>query len=262
MWLGVVAIASGCASEAPRSEDPIRRLDLRLALGDANVDPVGVAIGANGERFVFDEQRGLYQVTGDTAVPVVSMHELPVTTVPLQLPFTDLAAISPGVFALTAIGDGFLLDTTAMTLTQHFCYLPDGTPSDLMQRTDAIAFDPATDRIYAQPVTTTTDGMFQYAQMAGYERATGNDLAWYAAPDSLAATGMAIVPEHGLVVGQGSRLAQFDVATSQTSQLADLTAFGVRSIDGLAVDAAAGTLLIVDRETDELVEIELSVLAD
>ncbi len=251
-----IVLVAGCTDERV-VEAPRERIDLRQAMAVTSATLVGVAVSSDGKRFVFDSALGLYQITGAEAVAVVPMSALPDPGTPIQLPFTDLTSIAPGVFALTAIGDGFLLDTSAMTLTQHFCYEPGWLPEDMVQHTDAIAYDPALDRLYAQPVT--FDGeAFQASQLASYDRGTGTSIEWHEVGDTVAATGMAVVPNIGLVLGQGSRLDRFDPATGALVELADLGRFGVRSIDGLAIDRATATLLVVDDTTDELVEIELA----
>ncbi|MDX2091057.1 MAG: hypothetical protein SFX73_24570 [Kofleriaceae bacterium] len=259
VWLGPLALLGAC-TDVP-SEPPLDRVDLRRAIGAEQVDPVGVAIAANGARYVLDEQRGLYRLEGESATAIVPMANLPPPAEPIRLPVTDLVALAPDVFALTAIGDGFLLDTSALTLTQHFCYEPEGFSSGLVQRTDALTFDAEADRIYAQPVTYDQDGRFQNSQLAVYDRDTGTDIAWHDLDDSVAATGMTLIPDVGLVLGQGSRLLRFDAASARTVPGEDLARFGVRSIDGLVVDATHGTLVVVDGDTNELVEIELAQLA-
>jgi hypothetical protein len=176
----------------------------------------------------------------------------------VQFPITDVLAIGPNQFAITAIGDGYRLDVAAMTLAQYFCYLPDETPVSWRQRTDAIAFDPVSNRLFAQPVTRDLNGTFIKSEIAGYDFASGVDLEWHQVDNDVAATGMVFVPGTGLVLGQGSRLTHYDLATETTTEVANLAQFGVRSIDGLAVDATAGTLVVVDKETDKLVDIELA----
>ena len=214
--IGLFALVTGCAEDSTViPEPPLGRLDLRAAMQTTgDISPIGLAIAPDGKRFVFEETAGLYRLDGDLAVAVVPMSEMPNPgpTAPLVLPFTDLVAISPNVFALTAIGDGYILDTSAMTLQQRFCYLPDGdgTPRSLTQRTDAIAYDAANGKLYAQPVTFDAVGTFQYAQVAGYELASGNDVEWYTTGNDVAATGMIAIPDVGLVLGQGSRLTRFD----------------------------------------------------
>jgi len=256
----VVAVVAGCADPSPVKQKQVAvvaRLDLTAALGSASVHPVGVGIAPSGERFVFDEALGLYRIGSSGATAVVPMSSLPVPDVPIQLPITDITAIAPGLFALTAIGDGFLLDTTAMTLTQHFCYVPDGTPVDLHQRTDAIAYDARLDRLYAQPLTFDSNNVFQISQLAAYTRDTGASVQWLDVAASVAATGMAVVPDVGLLLGQGAELAVVDVATGQTTPFASLAPFDIHSIDGIAVDPSTGTIVIVDSVTSELVELEL-----
>lgn len=258
---GLVTASGGCADETVRPEPALGTLDLRAAMQTtSDISPVGLAIAPDGKRFVFEETAGLYRLDGDVAVAVVPMSAMPDPgpTAQIKLPFTDLVAISPNVFALTAIGDGYFLDTSAMTLQQRFCYLPEGTPVSLTQRTDGIAYDAANAKLYAQPVTYDAAGVFQYAQVAGYELETGNDVEWFTTGNDVAATGMIVIPEVGLVLGQGSRLTRFDKATSQSILLDDLERFGVRSIDGLAIDAAAGTLVVVDKATDTVFDIELA----
>lgn len=256
------SLAIGCSTSVSRPEptdDPLARIDLRAAFGSDFIDPIGLAIAPDGTRFIFDESRGLYRIDGDRAVEVVSMSSLPNPgpTAPLQLPITDLVALAPDLFALTAIGDGYLLDTSAMTLTQHFCYLPEGTPTNLTQRTDAIAYDAAASRLYAQPMTYDETGAFQFGQLAAYDRGTGTDVNWFSLAGDTPVTGM-LAHDGGLVLGQEWRLSRFDLTTQTVAEVDELGRFGVLSIDGLAIDPVANTLVVVDRRTDTLVDIELS----
>ena len=255
------ALLAGCADQAGMPQAPVARIDLRAAFGVTAIEPVGIAVAPNGDRFVFDQTLGLYQLVDGAAQPIVPMSAMPDPGTPITPPFTDITAIAPGQFALTAIGDGFVLDTTAMTLRQRFCYLPEGTPVDLEQQTAAIAYDADLDQLYAQPVTVDAQGVFQRSQLASYHRDTGASIQWYDVGGAVAATGMAVLPERGLVLGQGAHLDRFDLASGVMIPLDSLERYGVQSIDGLAVDRAAGTLLMVDRSTAELVEIELAQLA-
>lgn len=257
--LGVCSLI-GCSSSEP--QEPVARLDLRAAFAAPAVDPVGVAIAPDGARFVFDEARGLFRLDGDHAVEVVAMASMPDPgpAAPLLLPITDVVALAPGQFALTAIGDGYVLDTQAMTLAQRFCYLPDGTPANLSQRTDAIAYDAATQRLFAQPNTYDQNGAFLYAQFAAYEGVSGTPLRWYDVAGREPVTGM-VAYDGALLVGQGARLSRFDVDSGELVELDDLARFGVRSIDGLALDPAAGTLVVVDRDTDAMFDVDLAQLS-
>lgn len=262
--IGLCSLAIGCTTEAERPAPGPGRFDLRAAMDTSgDVDPVGVAISPDGQRFVFDEARGLFRLDGDRAVSVVPMSAMPDPgpAVRIRPPFTDLVALATDVFALTAIGDGYLLDTSAMTLKQHFCYEPGEFPvEELVQRTDALAYDVATDRLYAQPVTTTLDGELRSSQVAAYDRASGIDIEWRVTEDDIAATGMIWLSEVGLVLGQGSRLSRFDMGTGQAILIADLAQLEVRSIDGLALDTATNALVVVDKKTDMMFDIDLSII--
>lgn len=258
--LGLGLLAVGCIEPVKR-EAPQARLDLRAALQVADAAAVGLAIANDGERFVFDEALGLYRIEGDQATPVVTMAQMPASDKPLRLPFTDMVALAPNLFAITAIGDGFLLDTTAMTLHQHFCYVPDGgdgIPTTLTQRTDAIAYDAVEDKLYAQPLTYDSTRELVDAQVSRYNRATGLDEAWFSAPIETRATGSVFVPDVGLVLGQGAKLSRYDADAGAVIELDDLSRFGVRSIDGLAIDPTTGTLVVVDQMADAMFDIDLA----
>src|SRR5690242_8788546 len=109
---GIVAVIAGCAEPSPATQiSVVARVDLTAALGSDSVHPVGVAVAPGGDRFVFDETLGLYRLGSSGATAVVPMSSLPAPDKPIQLPITDITAVAPGLFALTAIGDGFLLDT-------------------------------------------------------------------------------------------------------------------------------------------------------
>jgi hypothetical protein len=232
----------------------------------ADVKPIGLAIAPDGQRFVFEETTGLYRLDGDRATLVVPMSELPDPgpAAPLRLPITDLVAVAPHVFALTAIGDGYLLDTEAMTLRQHFCYVPDdgggGAPSPFTYRTDAVAYDAARGRLYAQPLTFES-GALQSAEVAGYDIDSGQGVEWHTTTLEVAATAMVSIPEVGLVLGQGSRLSRFDPKTNLPVLVDDLSRFGVGSIDGLALDPVAGTLVVIDQTTDTVFDIPRVLLS-
>lgn len=253
---GVMAVGAGCTS----TEAPVSRVELRQALGTPDAHATGVTVAPDGSRFVFDEDGGLFRIEGDTGTQVMQMAALPAPDKALTLPITDLVAVSPGVFAITAIGDGFVLDTNAHTLTQRFCYVPDGTPSGETHRTDALTYDAELDQFLAEPATYNAAGQFEYAEVAAYQRDRGTAVGWYSVGGSVTAGGMALIPQVGLVLGAGTQLELFDRTTSLSKHGADLSRFGIGAIDGLAVDAKAGTLLVLDGASDELVEVPLSEL--
>ncbi len=260
--LGLLLVGCGVDPIAP-AEDPVARMSLEPLFG-GRLAPVGVAIAPDGKRFVLDDELGLVRLDGETATVIVDMAHMPPAAQPLVRPVTDLVALGPDLFAFTAINDGFLLDTKAMTLKQHFCYLPgdDGTgPRIIQQRTDALTYDTAAQRLWAQPRTYDAAGVFQYAQVAQYDSTSGTDLAWFAAKDDLAATAAVTVPERGLVLGQGPYLLAFDPAKDSVTRLDDLSRYGITSIDGLAFDPLSGVLVVVDGQTDEVVDLDVSRLS-
>ena len=117
--VGLLSLAVGCGVEKREPVEPLARFDLRAAMGAADVTPVGLAIDTDGTRYIFDENAGLLRVDGASVVSVVGMDAMPDPgpTAPIKPPFTDIIAYAPHVFAVTALNDGYLLDTQAMTLT-------------------------------------------------------------------------------------------------------------------------------------------------
>mgnify|MGYP003376221967 CR=1 FL=1 len=259
--LGLTLLATACGDTDP-PEPVAARIDLRAALAAADASPVGVAIDAAGARLVLDEQAGLYRVAADGQATLVrALAALPDPGVQIRPPFTDLVALGDGRFALTAIGDGFLLDLAADTMRQYFCYEPGGFPEDQEQRTAAIAYDAAAGRLYAQPRTFDVDGNFLRTEVASYDSTTGVDLSWRALPGEFAAGGMVAPGGDVLLLGAGRQLHRYDFAAFALAPVEDLGRFGVTSIDGLAIDPVARTLVVVDRSRDELIEIALADLA-
>src|SRR6187549_1090651 len=110
--LSLFVVLVGCGTD-DRPEPPAARLDLRSALHVNDVTAVGLAIGSDGQRYVFEEWLGLLRVDGDQVTPVMSIDQMPAPDKPVQYPITDIVALAPNLFAMTAIGDGFLLDLNA-----------------------------------------------------------------------------------------------------------------------------------------------------
>lgn len=257
----MLAAASGAAigcTTPVEPEAPAARVDLRAAMGRPDVTAVGIAVDPDGVRYVFDETDGLYRAADGAFELVMPMAAMPDPGVAVRPPFTDLVAIGRGRFAITALGDGFLLDLGAATLAQHFCYEPGGFPTELTQRTDAVAFDATTDLIHAQPRTFDEAGEVVASQLATYQAANGIAIAWRDVPATFAAGGATFLPAHGLVLGAADRLYTFD---DGLVPLDDLTRFGISSIAGLALDPAASQLLVLDAATDTLVALDLATLA-
>lgn len=245
----------GCTSADTPIETPERRIDLRAATGNASISPAGVAVDPTGARFVFDDSAGLYQLgAGGAFELILPLAAMPDPGVPVRPPFTDLVAVGPDQFAITALGDGYLLDVALGTMRPYFCYLPDGLPESYDQRTDAVAYDPAARLLYAQPRTFDENGNLIGAQVASYSVETGTDLQWWTAPQDMAAGGMAKLPDGPLVIADGSRLWRFE--GDQVASFDDLARLGIGRISGLAVDAAHGTILVLDGDNDALIELD------
>jgi hypothetical protein len=255
-------LVSACSEPLPEGE-PIELFDLGAAVGAADLDLAGVAVEAeSGRRFVLDADLGIYELAADGSVTaVVPMAAMPDPGVAIRLPFTDIAALGDSELALTAIGDGFILDLAAETLQLHFCYEPgfmEPWPEEVEQRTDALTFDPGSDQIIAQPRTyEVNSGDVTASQIGYYSRESGVDLQWYDVPLDFEAGGMAVLGERGLAVSDGTRLYMFDGGLANFDRL---ERFGVGSVDGLAYDAVADSLLVIDNRNDRLVEIAVSDL--
>ena len=186
---------------------------------------------------------------------------LPQPDVPVRYPFTDVVALSATEFAMTAIGDGYVLDVSAPSLTQRFCYVPDALPEDDDQHTDAVGYDPARQLLLAQPQTYDLDGNVIASQIARYDRVTGTDLDWYTLPDpQFLAGGMVMDDDGALLLGEGNKLYRFDFDSQQLGLVDTLSRFRIARVDGLAIDRNAGTMVVVDNTRDELVEIDLAQL--
>jgi len=257
----ILCIAAACSEPLPEGE-PAAVIDMSAATGVADLELAGVAVeGETGRRFVLGSNTGIWELDGSTATPIVPMSAMPDPQVEVRLPFTDIASIGDSKLALTAIGDGFILDLAANTLTLHFCYEPgfvEPWPESQEQRTDAVAYDSGAGQIIAQPRTFGVEsGDINASQIAYYDAETGVDLQWYDVPTSFEAGGMTVMPEVGLVVSNGTGLHTFDGALIGLDRL---ERFGVSSIDGLAYDASTDTLLVIDGGTSRLVEIAASDL--
>ena len=256
----LLALQPGCADDPVEPVEPRARIDLRAATGRADVRAVGVTVDGSDRRLVLDEEAGLFAIDASgRASLVLALADFPDPGVPIRPPFTDLVALGDQL-ALTAIGDGFLLDVAAGTMTRHFCYEPGGFPEYQEQRTNALGYDPATGRLYAQPRTFDDSGALLRSELGMYAADSGLDLNWWGLPDQLDAGGLVVLGPDEVVLGEGARLLRYDLVASRLSTLDDLTRYGVTAIDGLALDRPAGLLHVLDGTRDELISIELAQL--
>jgi hypothetical protein len=261
----LLSLVLGACTDAPADgppgpTTPPARLDLRAATGIPDLTPVGVTVDLSGNRYFLDEQLGIFRFDADgRATRMMAIDELPVIKSPVvTLPYTDLVYLEDGLFALTAVNDGFLLNTIAHTLTQYFCYVPDGTPAWLWQRTDALAYDAVSDRIWAQPRTYDTEGVLQSTEMAAYDRHTGVLTDWYVLSENLFAGAMIVLPDQRIFAAEGSLLKQYVLGEYTLTPVLSLADIAVQRIDGLALDG--DKLLVLDGATDALWELDAAEL--
>jgi hypothetical protein len=259
--LGIACVlATGCASESLPPIDPLARTDLREVLGLSAPDIVGITVEPDGDRvFVLDETAGLYAIDASgTATLVVGMDAMPDPGVEVRRPYTDLVALGGNRFALTAIGDGFLLDITANTQRLHFCYEPGFMPDDNSQRTDAVAFDAERGMLIAQPQTFNGQQTLIQSDLGFYDAASGEPLEFHPLDVNFLAGGMAAGAGDTVLLGRGDRLVHYDPVGRKIVHTDNLSPFGIGRVEGLALRTATSSLLVIDGH--ELVEIGLDQL--
>jgi hypothetical protein len=256
-------------SPAPPNATVQDRRSLRVALAQGDVDVVGVTVDpASGDRFVLEARRGLYRIEEDSSVLLRKVDEMVPIDRPLRSAFTDVAALGDGRFAMTAQDDGFLLDTNTGSFEQHFCYVPgeivdEYRPTPIVQMTQGLTFDPGRGLMYAQPQTFegSTDGDVLRSQVGQFATSGGEGFGWMEIGDEdFVAGGMAALGGDDLLLGRGSELRVFDLATGDLGDALDLGS-SIGSIEGLAKIHGSNRVLLVDGASDELVELEILVEA-
>lgn len=185
--------------------------------------------------------------------------------------FTDLVALGEGRLAVTSVSNGFLVELATGSMSMHFCYEPgwfEEMPNDPVQVSQGLARDPLGGLLYAQPRTIENGGFGAVTGsfVAAYDEEGGADLAWWQLPDpSFVATGMIALPSESravpdLLLAVGTELHRFDPETAELRRALDLSELGIGDIAGLALDEAAGTVLVVDGPRSRVVELRASAL--
>lgn len=261
--LTALTALSACPPEPePLPAYELRSVDLRVALGESDVAPVGVTIEAeSGRVFVLDEFRGLFEVLEDgTVESVLRRAEFPVPDVGLRSNFTDLVAIGPDRFALTARSDGYLLDLSEQTLTQFFCYLPDEMEDEpwLDQLTHSVTYDAPAGLLYAQPQTfeVSSDGgeTMLRSSIASFDVTTGADLAWIELDDpEFIAGGIASEGDGSILLGVGAMVYRY-APDEGLREVGSLAGEGVIDIVGLVADELGDGIWALDGGTDRLIK--------
>ncbi len=256
----------GCTSaDSPTpQETKVVDVDLRAAIGASDVDVVGLTISPDTQkRYALDSERGIFELGADGSLTLVlALEDFPSADESIQSEFTDIAAMGNNRFALTALNEGYMLDLNTNTLLRHFCYLPDDLEdTGVYQMTHSVTFDAESGQIYAQPQTfSEIDNSLVASSIGRFAEGNGAEQQWFALPESSFVAGaLSVNPEGNLLLGNGSNLNVFDLSSQTMGQSLSLRSFGIRDIKGMAIDAAADELLIVDGESDKLLVLPLSI---
>ncbi len=258
------------ACTAPQAE-LLESHPLALVSGVDASAAVGITVDPDsGAALVLDLNAGIVQVDlagsggqfESGAVTLLALEDFPVPDVAPRSAWTDIVAMGDGRFALTAQTQGFLLDLEAATLTQHFCYVPGFEDGDGQftedQITNSVAWDAATDRLYAQPETFEPwSGEVTRADIGAFDATTGDDLEWTEIADTeFPAGGIALDGDGHLLLAYGDRLQERSLEDGElTAEDTDLGGFDLQDIAGMARDPATGHYLIIDPSADLLVRI-------
>lgn len=262
LTLGLLAACSDGTPPPSRSGE-VERIDLLDAFGVAVVDAVGVTVAPDtGEVYVLDAGFGLFVAEPDGSFrPFAEAAEL--YSVSPQSPFTDVAALGQGRFALTAVNDGFLYDSATGSIRQHFCYVPGffiGQPPPIIQLTNSVAWDPTRRRILVQPVTMDSRTFARQASEVGTFPITGgqgND--WHPIHDTSFLSGAIAVDGTGdLWLAEGADLYRYDLDGDILEWEQSLGRFGITNITGMSF--TQDRLLVIDASTQTLVWIPLIML--
>ena len=219
--LALLLALGGCdVGRSSAEASPTTTSELGALPADAQL--VGVAITPSGKRYVLDQRSGLYRIDAAGAVLVFN------TTGLAGLEFTDIVALDDTHFALTAENDGFLFDLSTGNLSSYFCYLPpppqgeqgSSQPATLIsvsqtlqlagiavsQRTEAVAFNPNTRQLFAQPRTTRLDtDSIAGSELFVFDPAGGEPISVFSLDSGFVAKGMVVIDDR-LFLGSGSSL--------------------------------------------------------
>lgn len=268
LFLLVLVTSLAACGQPPATDpgtqlEPVRQVDLSAASGVSDLAVIGVTVEPTSERvLVLDGSRGIYELADDGSVSLVWENNPEDYGVFTGTPWTDIVALEDGVFALTTLSDGYLLDLNQNSLVQHFCYEPGwGEEPPLepaaAQLTDAVAYDAQNDLIYAQP-RTVTDNLVDVldSNLALYDRNTGADLNWVQFDVDYHAGAMAMVDQDHILLGVGSRVDLYTAGPNSVLPHMNLAEYGVQDIQGMAIHPRTGNLLVVDGASQTLVEVE------
>lgn len=256
--------AACSGGDTPDKEEP-RIVDLRSEMGVSDVDVVGVTVSPDTDtRYLLDSERGIFELSTDgTATLFLALEDFPGPDQSLRSAFTDIASIGANRFVLTALGEGYLLDLNTQTLVRHFCYEPGFLPDEeRYQLTRSVTFDVRTGQIYAQPQTISQiDDSILASSIGRFDQTNGAEQLWFELSDPNYIAGALTVRTNGdLLLGSDANLRTFDVSGAKWGATVSLAAYGVSEITGMTIDPSTDTLLVIDGNSDELIELPRSIL--
>lgn len=251
----LLASCSGSSDSAPDtarlatpSAKVVTRTDVGAMLDLPNGSPVGITVTPDtGELVLLDATHGVYVLQEDrTFRQAMANDDLHAQI--NSFAFTDIAALGSNQFAVTAPGDGFLLDLDARTIVQHFCYVPGSwiNVNFWTQTTNSVAFDTTTGRIVAQPVTIPVNGWQPIdAQVGTFPITGGEGDDWHAIENNEFLADAISCDENGLLwLVRNNDLYTFDLDTDELRFEQSLARFGTAHIVGMTwID---GDLMLLD----------------
>tara|TARA_R110002072_G_scaffold87129_1_gene196554 strand:- start:8155 stop:9036 length:882 start_codon:yes stop_codon:yes gene_type:complete len=248
------------------SDTEVTRTDVDALLGTAptitSCKPVGLTITPDTEQLVLlDAMLGVYVLQEDrTFAQAISNQQLHEQVSAFE--FTDIAAVGSNQFAITATGDGFLLDLNARTLRQHFCYVPGGliNPTQFTQHTDSVAFDTTTGRILAQPITyMLASGAIVGSQVGTFPITGGEGTDWHTIPETEFLAGAITCDGNGtLWLVRGNDLYTYDLDTDTLTLEQSLARFSVTNVVGMVF--VGDDLMLLDGDTRDIVCVPAALL--
>jgi hypothetical protein len=252
----------------------------------ASAELVGLALDEREESaqvYVLEARTGLYQLSGSGAALVFDLRSSQVRNTIDPAPPAELTDVAFNLarsrelgapsFALTAENDGYALDLPDPYLRSYFCYFPtsyeplaaqaasvsqelrqQGIP--VVERTEAVALNPGTLQIVAQPRTLRVDnGDVAGSELFVFDSSGGDPIGtWRLERGEFAAGGAAFQQESYLVFGFGSDL--YYTGDWGSDIVHQLHLEGVAKITGLAA-RTNGDLLVLDGPNRRLLQVGL-----
>ena len=263
LLLCCLVVTTSCAREAVKTPEveqlPPRALPRVISRTSLGQDATGVSLDSSGQRFVWIRGVGLHQVTPTGLVLTLSASTLGLT----PPDFEDVAIIDSTRVALIARNEGAVVGLRDGKQLSRFCYLPEDVQQrdpSAWQLSRALAYEPTEDRLYVQPQTFTGFGSLTGSQLGVFNPAVSTPLEWQPFKEStFSAGGMAVASRERTYLGMGNRLYAYNATTRNFDDWWELSGL-VTSIEGLALDRKAGTLLVLDGPAQELVELSLDGL--